>query len=156
MQVRREVKKLKGGVSAAALAALSAVAVMAAMSSMVTTRALALILLEDANSTLPLDLPLPPRKMHRTSHQCQIDRQNERKSKNSFGRTAVTACARHMGCCEGCGWTDDHIDNVNRGRQCCQSLHKFQGNWSTAASKDRPFCVRHAMEAVNVALACNN
>jgi hypothetical protein len=57
MQVRQEAKKLKGGVSAAALAALSAAAVMVALSLMVTTRALALIPSVEANSTLQLDLP---------------------------------------------------------------------------------------------------
>jgi hypothetical protein len=48
MQVRREVKKLKGGVSAAASAALSAEAAMVALSSTVTMRALAFIPPEDA------------------------------------------------------------------------------------------------------------
>ena len=64
MQVCREVEKLKGGVSAAALAALCAAAVMVALSLTVMTKARALILPEDANSTLPLDLPSPPRKTH--------------------------------------------------------------------------------------------
>jgi hypothetical protein len=67
MQVRWEVEKLKGGVSAAAPAALSAAAVIVTLSPTVTTRALALIPPEIVNSTLPLDLPLPPRTMHRTS-----------------------------------------------------------------------------------------
>ncbi len=56
MHVHQEVKKLKGGVSAAAPAALSAVAAMVVLSSMVTTRAHALIPPEDASSTLPLGL----------------------------------------------------------------------------------------------------
>ena len=95
MPVHREVEKLKGEVSAAVPAALSAAAVMVTLSSTVTTRALALIPQEDANSTLMLDLPLPPRKTHRTSHQRQIDHQNERKSKDPFGWTVVTARACH-------------------------------------------------------------
>jgi hypothetical protein len=57
MQVRWEVEKLKGGVSAAAPAALSAAAAMVALSSTVTTRALRLIPPEDTNSMLRLDLP---------------------------------------------------------------------------------------------------
>ena len=53
-QVHWEVEKLKG-----ASATLSAVALMVTLSLMVTTRAHTLILPEDANSTWPLDLPLP-------------------------------------------------------------------------------------------------
>ena len=68
MQVHREVKKLKGRVSAAAPAALSAAAVMVALSLTVMIRAIALIPPEVSNSTLPLDLPLPLRTMHRMSH----------------------------------------------------------------------------------------
>jgi hypothetical protein len=54
MQVHWEVEKLKG-----ASATLSTVALMVTLSLMVTTRAHTLILPEDANSTWPLDLPLP-------------------------------------------------------------------------------------------------
>jgi hypothetical protein len=94
MQVPREVNKLKGRVSAAVSATLSAAAAMVALSSTVTTRAIALIPLEDANITLLLDIPLLPREMHRTSHQRHIVRQNEQKSKSKTpGWTVVTACA---------------------------------------------------------------
>ncbi len=92
----QEVEKLKGGVSAAVPAALSAAALMAALSSTIMTRALALIPSEDANITLPVDLPLPPEKTLTTSRQHQIDHQNEWKSKNTFGWMAVTACMGHM------------------------------------------------------------
>ncbi len=92
MQVCQVVDKLKGGVSAAALAALSSVAAMIALSLMVATRARALIPLEDGNSMVPLNLLLmPPRELHRPIHQHQIDRQNKQKSKEVFAQAFVQA-----------------------------------------------------------------
>ena len=79
MQVQQELEKYKGSLSVAAPAALSAAPAMVTLSMTVTTKtkALALILSEDANCLVPLDLlTLPPRKMHRTSRQRQIDCQN--------------------------------------------------------------------------------
>jgi hypothetical protein len=85
-QVRWGVKKL-----IRASATLSAVAAMVTLSLTVTTRALAMILPEDANSTWPLDIPLPPRKTHKTSQQCQIDCQNGRKSNVVYDQALAQA-----------------------------------------------------------------
>ena len=91
MQVRQEVEKLKGEVSAAAPAGLSAAAAMVTLSLIVMPRVLVLILPEDANSTLPLHLPSPPRKTHRTSHQCQVDCQNKQESKDVYAQALAQA-----------------------------------------------------------------
>jgi hypothetical protein len=63
---------------------------MVALSLMVTARVLALIPSEDANSMVLFDLLLLlPRKTHRTSHQRQVDRQNEWKREEVFVQAFV-------------------------------------------------------------------
>jgi hypothetical protein len=91
MQVCQEVKKINGEVSTAALVALSAAAAMVELSPTVMTRAIASILLEDANCLVPQSLLLPPRKMFRMSHQQHIDHQNKQKSKEVYTQVLVQA-----------------------------------------------------------------
>ncbi len=84
-------QKLNGGVSAAALAALTAAAMMVALSAMLTKRALASMPLEDVNCLVLLSPPLPPIKMHKTSHQRQDDSQNKQKSKEVYAQALMQA-----------------------------------------------------------------
>ena len=56
-----------------------------------TTRVLAFIPPEDANSTWLLDLPSPPKKMHKTSHQRQIEHQNGQKRNVVYAQALAQA-----------------------------------------------------------------
>jgi hypothetical protein len=79
MQVRREVEKLKGNASTSAPAVLSAANAMITLASTTVTRpALVSISQEESND------PSPLKKTRKTSHQRQIDRQNERKGKDAY------------------------------------------------------------------------
>jgi hypothetical protein len=93
MQVRREVKKLKGIASALALAVLSAAVAMVALSTTVRTTALAMILPEDNdNDGSPvLSLLSPPKKTRKTIHQCQVDRQNKWKAQVAYAQALAQA-----------------------------------------------------------------
>jgi hypothetical protein len=79
-------------VAAAATDALTAVATMVTLSAILDTRsALSSIPLEDMNSLLALSLLLPPRKIHRMSHQCRFDCQNAQKGKEVYAQALMHA-----------------------------------------------------------------
>jgi hypothetical protein len=79
MQVRQEVEKLKGNASTSALAVISAANAMITLASTNVTRlALVSISQEESND------PSPLKKLRKSSHQRQIDPQNERKGKDAY------------------------------------------------------------------------
>jgi hypothetical protein len=87
MQVRREVKKLKGSSSASAAATPMIILSTTTMITMTSTTAttISTILSES------LDLPSPLKKMHKISHQHQIDRKNKRKGKEAYAQALAQA-----------------------------------------------------------------
>ena len=84
MQVRREVKKLKGNVSNSASAVLPAANVMVALFSTTVTRLASISPEESNDGTSTLFFPSLLKKMRKTSHQRQIDRQNGWKGKDAY------------------------------------------------------------------------
>jgi len=79
MQVRQEVEKLKGNASTSALAVISAANAMITLASTNVTR-LALVSISQEESNDPSLL----KKLRKSSHQRQIDRQNEWKGKDAY------------------------------------------------------------------------
>jgi hypothetical protein len=69
LQVRQEVKKLKGDVSTSASDVLSAANVMVALSSTTVTRLASISPEESNDGTLMLSFPSPLKKTRKTSHQ---------------------------------------------------------------------------------------
>jgi len=88
MQVRREVKKLKGNSSASA-AATAMIMLSTTMTTITTTTSTATTI--STISSESLDLPSPLKKMRKTSHQHQIYHQNKRKAKEAYAQALTRA-----------------------------------------------------------------
>ena len=86
MQVRREVEKLKGNSSASAAA--TAMLMLSTTTTTITTTSTTATTTISSES---LDLPSPLKKTRQTSHQRQIDRQNERKTKEAYAQALARA-----------------------------------------------------------------
>ncbi len=88
MQVRREVEKLKGNSSASAAA--TAMLMLSTTTTTITTRTTTATTISTISSEL-LDLPSPLKKTRKMSHLRQIDRQNERKTKEAYAQALARA-----------------------------------------------------------------
>ena len=75
------------------------------------------------NSTLLLDLPSPPRKTNRTSHQHQVDHQNEWKSKEVYVQALAQAttlvATKRMQAKENCHPTSSVVKQVKHKFKAC-------------------------------------
>ena len=89
IQVRREVEKLKGNSSASAAAAAT---IMLSTTTTITTTTITATTINTISSEA-LDLPSPLKKTRKTSHECQIDCQNERKAKEAYTQALARATA---------------------------------------------------------------
>jgi hypothetical protein len=81
MQVRQEVEKLKGNASASA--AVTAMIMLSMTTTTITTTTTTAITISTISSE-SLDLLSPLKKTRKTSHQHQINHQNERKAKEAY------------------------------------------------------------------------
>jgi hypothetical protein len=87
IQVRREVEKLKGNSSASAAAAAT---IMLSTTTTITTTTTTATTINTISSEV-LNLPSPLKKTRKTSHECQIDCQNERKAKEAYTQALARA-----------------------------------------------------------------
>ena len=88
MQVCREVEKLKGNSSASAAG--TTILMLSTTTTTITTTTTTATMISTISSEL-LDLPSPLKKTRKTSHQRQIDRQNERKAKEAYAQALARA-----------------------------------------------------------------